>query len=161
MARKQATYATAPYGLADIEFCKYIAELEACHGIRSDVRRNCVVLSVCALTRTWPASHYPKRDREKWSHKATAAFRVSERELAELAGFSRPRIHRALESLLAAGFVVELAPAKPRGEGRGTAPATYALKCHMGSPAKPDPISSDSISSEAPDPRSPAQTWSL
>lgn len=156
--RQQATYATAPYGLADMAFCKYIAELEACEGIRSDVRRNCVVVSVAALTLCWPASHYPKRERAKWSHRATAAFRVSERELAELVGRSRPSVHTSLAALLETGFVVELAPPSHRGEGRGSTAATYALRCHVGTQS----VSSEAVSSEATDqPQPVAQAWDV
>ena len=160
-SKKPTTYATAPYGLADMGFCEYIAELEACRGIRSDVRRNCVVVSVCALTRCWPASHYPKRERDRWARKATAAFRVSERELAELTGFSQKRVHNALKALFTAGFIIELAPPSHRGEGRGSTPATYALKCHADICVKSLSVSSISVSSEATDQSRPAQSWDV
>lgn len=161
MARsRQATnYATAPYGLADMAFCKYIAELETRKGIRSDVRHNCVVVSVAALTRTWPTSHYPKRERDRWTHKATAAFRVSERELAELAGMSHQRARTALKALLETGFIVELSPMRARGNDRGSTPPTYALKCHVHHPAKSDSMGSDSMGSGGSDQPQPVQAW--
>lgn len=157
--RQQASYATAPYGLADVSFCKYIAELETYKGIRSDVRRNCVVASVGALTRTWPASHYPKRERDKWSHKATAAFQVSERELAEVADMSHQSARTALKTLVRAGFIVELAPMRARGNDRGSTPPTYALKCHLARPAESVSVSSASVGSGGADQPQPKQAW--
>ena len=160
-SRQQANYATAPYGLADVNFTKYIAELEAYRGIRSDVRRNCVVASVCALTRTWPASHYPKRERDRWATKATAAFQVSERELAEVAGMSHQSARTALKTLLRAGFIVELAPMRARGNDRGSTPPTYSLKCHLARPAESVSVSSVSIGSGGADQPQPAQAWDV
>lgn len=155
--RQAATYGKTPYGKLDADFCALVGEVWHMEGVRSDVRHAAEMVTLYALTRCWPASHYTKRDRDKWSTKATAAFRVSERELAELTGFSRPRVHRALVNLLDAGFVIELAPAKPRGEGRGTAPATYAFKCHLATQS----MSYESVSSESPDPPQPVQAWDL
>lgn len=155
MARS-SIYAQGQYGQLDRDFCALMAEIAA-WDVRADVRKSAAVVALYALTCCWPASHYPKRERDKWPHKAKAAFRVSERELAELAGFSRPRVHRALTSLLATGFVVELAPAKPRGEGRGTAPATYAFRCHVGTQS----MSYEPVSPESPDPPQPVQAWDL
>ncbi len=158
-SKKPTTYATAPYGLADMAFCEYIAELETCRGIRSDVRCNCVVVSVCALTRCWPASHYPKRERDRWARKATAAFRMSERELAELTGLSHQSARTAIKTLLARGFVVELAPMRARGNERGSTPPTYALKCHVRVSDNTDSVSSVSMSSGGADQSQPVQAW--
>lgn len=156
--KQAASYAQAPYGLADRSFCALMAEAILAWDVRADVRKSAEVVILYALTCCWPASHYARRDRDKWTHKATAAFRVSERELAELTGFTRPRVHRALKNLLDAGFVVELAPSKPRGEGRGTAPATYAFKCHLATQS----MSYKAVGSESADQQnSPAQTWRL
>lgn len=155
MARN-GIYAQGQYGQLDRDFCALMAEIVAWDA-RANVRKSAAVVALYALTCCWPASHYPKRERDKWPHKAKAAFRVSERELAEATGFSRPRVHRALENLLGAGFVVLLAPAKPWGEGRGTAPAIYAFRCHVGT----QKVGSAPIGSESPDQSSPAQPWDL
>lgn len=155
MARN-GIYAQGQYGQLDRDFCALMAEIVA-WDVRANVRKSAAVVALYALTCCWPASHYPKRERDGWPHKAKAAFRVSERELAEATGFSRQRVHRALENLLGAGFVVLLAPAKPWGEGRGTAPAIYAFRCHVGTRK----VSSSSVSSEPADQSSPAQPWDL
>ena len=161
MARN-GIYATAPYGQADANFCKFVAELQA-WDMRRDVRRTAVLLAVSALTRTWPADHFSKKERAKWTTKAKAAFQASESELAEISGTSRTRVHTAIGTMVGAGFVVELAPLTHRGEGRGTTPPTYALKCHL--VAKPASSVSDlgSVSgSEGADERSHAsQGWNL
>ena len=131
--------------------------------MRKDVRSAAVLLAVGALTRAWSADHYPKKERAKWSAKAKAAFRASESELAEATGTSRTRVHTAIRAMIDAGFVVELAPLSHRGEGRGTTPPTYALRCHL--IAKPVSSVSDlgSVSgSEGADERSHAsQGWNL
>lgn len=154
--QQSTTYATAPYGQADAAFAALMAEILVMDA-RADVRRSAAIVALFALTLCWPSEHFPKRDRDRWTHRATAAFRVSERELAEPAGFSRPRVHNALKALLDAGYVVELAPARPRGEGRGTAPATYAFRCHLAAQS----VSHKAVSSEAPDPPQPAQAWHI
>lgn len=150
MARN-STYATAPYGQIDAAFCDLVGEIQA-WDVRADVRSAAVVVALRALTHVWPSSHFTKRMRDKWSHKATAAFRLSERELAELTGFSQKKVHTALARMVEAGFVVELAPLSHRGESRGTTPPTYAFKCH---------VSTQSVSSETPDQNRPTQTWRL
>jgi hypothetical protein len=156
MARN-GIYAQAPYGQIDAAFCALIAEILA-WDVRADVRKSAAVVALYALTRCWPASHYPKRERDKWSHKATAAFRLSERELAELTGFKRQKCRTALKKLIDAGCLVELAPAAARGEGRGSTSPTYAFRCHVGTQS----VSSVSvISSEPADQSRPTQTWSL
>lgn len=161
MARS-SIYAQTPYGQADGAFCQLVAELLA-WGIRRDIRTTATLLAVCALTRAWPADHFTRKERAKWPTKAKAAFRVSEAELAEISGTSRTRVHTAIRAMLEAGFVVELAPLTHRGEGRGTTPPTYALKCHVDFKAtRPDSVSSDSKSSEGADQRSHAsQGWDL
>jgi len=150
---RSSVYAQTPYGQADAAFCALVAEILA-WDMRRDVRSTAVLLAVCALTRVWPASHFTKKERAKWSHKAAAAFQTSERELAELTGFSQKRVHTALDKMQEAGFIVELAPLSHRGEGRGTTPPTYAFRCHLGT---------QSFSSEKKrtDQSSPAQTWRL
>ena len=102
MARS-SVYAQTPYGQADAAFCALMAEILA-WDMRRDVRSTAVLLAVCALTRVWPASHFTKKERAKWSHKAAAAFQTSERELAELTGFSQKRVHTALDKMQEAGF---------------------------------------------------------
>ena len=136
-------------------------ELETCRGIRSDVRRNCVIVSACALTRTWPAGHYAKRDRSTWNQEAAAAFRLSGRELAELTGMSHQSARTALKTLLATGFIVELAPMRARGNDRGSTPPTYALKCHIRHTTKSDSMGSDSMGSGTADQPQPVQAWDL
>ena len=163
MARN-GIYATAPYGQADAGFCKFVAELQA-WDMRKDVRGAAVLLAVGALTRSWSADHYPKKERTKWSAKAKAAFRASESELAEATGISRTRVHTAIKAMLDAGFIVELAPLSHRGEGRGTTPPTYALACHLVAKGAGSISVSDlgSVSgSEGADERSHAsQGWNL
>lgn len=156
MARN-TTYAQAPFGQIDAAFCDLMAEILALD-VRADVRNAVIVVALRALTRVWPASHFPKRERDKWSHKATAAFRVSERELAEITGFTRQKCRTALKKLIDAGYLVELAPAAARGEGRGSTSPTYAFRCHV---ATQSASSVSVISSEPADQSRPAQTWSL
>lgn len=157
-SRQATSYGKTPFGKLDADFCNLMSEILA-WDIRADVRRSAAMVALWSLTRCWPSAHFRKTERDRWTHKATAAFRVSERELAELCGFSRPRVHRALKALREGGFIVELAPAKPLGEGRGTAPATCAFACHLGISAKAVSVSSVSASSEAPDPPQPVQAW--
>ena len=122
-------YAETPYGQIDAGFCDLINELLTIK-MRSDVRRSSIMVALTALTRCWPSNHFPVYEQDKWSYEVVAAFQMSERELAELCGFSHQRVRSALKALRDAGLVIELAPAKPRGEGRGTAPTIYAFKCH-------------------------------
>jgi len=161
VARGSMIYAQTPYGQADAAFCALVAEILA-WDMRRDVRSTAVLLAVCALTRVWPASHFTKKERAKWSTKAKAAFRVSESELSEISGASRTRVHTAVKAMREAGFVVELAPLSHRGEGRGTTPPTYALRCHVEFSDDSSTVSSISISSEGADQRSHAsQEWDL
>lgn len=153
MARGSMIYAQVPYGQADAAFVALMCEILA-WDVRADVRTAALMVALWALTRCWPSKHFSKAKRDKWSHKAAAAFQTSERELSELTGFSQKRVHTALDKMQEAGFIVELAPLSHRGEGRGTTPPTYAFRCHMGT---------QSVSSEKKrtDQSSPAQTWRL
>lgn len=154
-SRQAATYAKPPYGLIDADFCALMAEMISTWGIRADVRKSAEIVALYALTRCWPATNYPRRERDKWSHKATAAFRTSERELAELTGFSQKRVHSALKALFTAGFIIELAPSSHRGEGRGSTPATVAFKCHLATQS----MSYKAERTKATDQPQPAQAW--
>lgn len=147
-SRQAASYAQAPYGQLDAAFCDLMDRLEALD-VRRDVQSTARRAALRLLTQVWPSTHYSKRDRDRWTHKATAAFQVSERELAELAGYSQKRAHNALATLLKAGAIVELAPANHRGEGRGTSPATYAFKCHLTQSTSPKKSASASVSSDS------------
>ena len=126
----RTSYATAPYGMADAAWCQFMGGLLA-WGVRADVREAAQTVSWWALTRLWPSSHFPKRARERWAARATAAFRVSERELSELTGLSRQRVRTAVSRMVEDGFLVELSPATTRGEGRGSTAPTYAFSCHV------------------------------
>jgi len=123
-------YAETPYGQIDAGFCDLISELLTIK-MRSDVRRSAIMVALTALTRCWPSNHFPVYEQDKWPYEVVAAFQVSERELAELAGMSHPRVRRALKNLRDTGLIVELAPMKARGNDRGSIPTTYAFKCHV------------------------------
>lgn len=163
MARSKTSYATAPFAMIDAPFCDLMERLDALD-VRRDVQCTARNAALRLLTRVWPASHFSRRERDRWSHKATAAFRISERELAELAGYSQKRAHNALATLLKSGTIMELAPADHRGEGRGSTPPTYAFSCHLAEKQPTSPAKSGSVSgsgSEGTDQPQAVQTWRL
>lgn len=136
-ARRKTTadYTQGAWGKLDDALASTIVGALALKGVRADVRQAMTVVLLHCAVRVWAASSFPKREREQWSCRASAAFKAPLRELVQVTGYGERRIRNALRVAETQGLIVRLLDGTPRGEGRGYRPTTYAFSCHA--PRKP------------------------
>lgn len=136
-----SSYARGKWAASDAAFCDQMDAVQSLD-VRADVLDAMLrVLRRCHAS-MWPASHWTK-ERKAWHApyrgRALPAFRASLRELSALTGLTVNRVRTALRVAEEHGVIVRLSDPVPRGEGRGSVPATYAFSCYVQRADQPKP----------------------
>ena len=147
MARRQSDnslgYATGKWAASDGAYCDLMDRAQTI-GERADVVDAVLRCMRRCHVELWDASSFKSRS---WKVKASAAFQVSESDLASSTGLSRQRVRTFFRVAEDHGLIVKLSDRRPRKDERGSVPAVYTFACY---------VSGDATTATLPKPSKPA-----
>ena len=161
MPRRQSsnslTYATGKWAASDGAFCDLMDRAQSL-GERADVVDAVLRCLRRCHVELWSASSFSSS--KSWKVKASAAFQVSESDLAESTGLSRQRVRTFFRIAEERGLIVKLSERKPRGDGRGSVPAVYTFACYVSgaAPAASKPSNTAAVGESA---EATASKWGI
>lgn len=148
MARRQSDnslgYATGKWAASDGAYCDLMDRAQTI-GERADVVDAVLRCMRRCHVELWDASSF--KSSRSWKVKASAAFQVSESDLAASTGLSRQRVRTFFRVAEDHGLIVKLSERKPRKDERGSVPAVYTFACY---------VSGDATTAAPPKPSKPA-----